>query len=218
MMIDIRHKKLFYKFLVKSEKSSFYLLGGLFMSEPIIVPFKERVRSLIISAAKAYSTLLGTDYIIQSEQFVYRKEYIIHFKQDNFLHLTGVKTKLHAKHFFTKALKEKITESDYDCDSYDSLRRSVEKKLRVLVEIGNFFDGRLLFQEKYERNSIKCIIASANQKCTIGFTGADKLRPMTILNHNRLNPNNTVSEYRIFKNAFKKGGGSSQDDEKDLKY
>ena len=167
------------------------------MSEPIIIPFKERVRSLIIRAAKAYSTLLGTDYIIQSEQFVYRKEYILSFGEENFLHLTGVKTKLHAKHFFEKALKEKITIQDYDCDSTLSLRKKVASKLKVLVDISAFFDGQLLFEENFKRNIVECSVASTNNKYTLGFEGKNKLHPKTILNGNRLDATKTISEYTI---------------------
>ena len=156
------------------------------MTEPIIIPFKERVRSLIISAAKAYFTLLGTDYIIQSEQFVYRKEYIVFFKPEHFLHLTGVKTKLNAEHFYRKAIKGKLTTKDYDCDSTDDIKRTVAKKLRVLVTISTFFDGQIYVQERFERNRIKCIIGTTNNNYTIGFDGGVRLYPKTLLNGNKL--------------------------------
>ena len=180
------------------------------MTEPIIIPFKERARSLIIQAAKAYSTLLGTDFIVSSNKFVYRKEYILRFEKKNFLHLTGVKTRLSAEHFYQKTIREKLTIYDFDCDSTSDLSNKVRRKLNALIDIGDFFECNLLFQEMFERNTVKCLIASTNKKYTLGFSGDEILWPKTLLNSNRLDPNKTISKYEILKNTRVTGGGSSQ--------
>ena len=61
--------------------------------------FKESVRDKLIIAANEYYKLVGIDFIVVSDNFVYRNEYLLRFHKDNFLHLTGGHTKINAGEF-----------------------------------------------------------------------------------------------------------------------
>ena len=60
--------------------------------------FKENVLDSILVGARSYQALLGIDFIVKSDCFVERHEYILRFNEDNFLHLTGVLTYSKRKH------------------------------------------------------------------------------------------------------------------------
>ena len=76
------------------------------------IPFKETVRNRLIESAKKYYSLINKKIIISSESFVVKQEYIIRFYETNFLHLTGVKTKLSPERFFNKCFNESILMED----------------------------------------------------------------------------------------------------------
>ena len=93
--------------------------------------FKQNVLESIYECSISYNKLLCFSYEIKSTHFVIRKEYSIHFHEGNFLHLTGVKTKLSPVDFFKKALAKELTVNDFDCDSTSSLKGTVREKLRT---------------------------------------------------------------------------------------
>ena len=151
------------------------------------IPFKETVRNRLIESAKKYYSLINKKIIISSESFVVKQEYIIRFYETNFLHLTGVKTKLSPERFFNKCFNESILMEDFDCDSTTQLKGLVRLKMRNMVNIDSFFIDEIEVQEDFEKGSIKCLLGASDNKCTIGFVDAKYcLRPKTILDKNHL--------------------------------
>ena len=121
------------------------------------------------------------------------------FHSDNFLHLTGINTKLRAAEFFDKCLNDTISPFEYDCDSTVGLKGKVREKLNNLVKIGNFFDEDLIFQEMFEKNRVKCKIASSDYKYTLGFISINNIVhvPLTLLNRNQIDEGNGIRNYTI---------------------
>ena len=68
--------------------------------------FKENVLDSILVGVRSYQALLGIDFIVKSDRFVERHEYILRFNEDNFLHLTGVLASLSAREFFLDKKRE----------------------------------------------------------------------------------------------------------------
>ena len=165
-----------------------------------IVPFRQRVLDELILSSKEYSKLLGYDIFIRSSEFVEREIYVIRFYEGNFLHLTGVKTKLKAAEFFDKCFTESIAIDEFDCDSTPTIKGTVRHKLQNLLTIGSFFDKQLMCQENYNKGNIQCLLATSDGKFTIGFTGGHySLNPQTLLHKNLLDPTKTISNIQITK-------------------
>lgn len=163
--------------------------------------FKTSVRDKLIKVAIEYKKITDCDFVLSSDLFVYKKEYILRFYNDNFLHLTGVITNLSANLFFDKCIKQTISIDDFVCDSTSELKGKVKEKLKNLSDIGNFFDKELIFQEKFEKNRVKCNIASSDGKCTLGFinTKGSVHVPLTILNKNQISKENGIVIFTIRK-------------------
>jgi hypothetical protein len=71
---------------------------------------KESIRQQIISAAQIYSSELAGKVFL----YVYGTEYFeVSFQIDQFLHLTGVDTRLSAKDFYRKARKGKLDSKQF---------------------------------------------------------------------------------------------------------
>lgn len=136
---------------------------------------------------------------IRSSEFRERQEYSIRFHEGNFLHLTGVRTKLPALDFYKKAIARELTLNDFDCSSSHSLKGVVRIKIRNLRSIGTFFDGCICVQEKFEHRKVHCLIASSNGRYTIGFTGGMRLNPMTLLSKNQIDPNKAITKFEVRK-------------------
>ena len=168
--------------------------------------FKESVRDKLIIAANEYCKLVGIDFVIVSDSFIYRNEYLLRFHKDNFLHLTGVHAKINANEFFEKCLDGSIGVDDYVCDSSDDLKGKVKEKLRNLATIGNFFDKELVFQEMFEKNRVKCKLATSDGKCTLGFISINKIVhvPLTLLNKNQIDESVKITSFSITKNKTPK--------------
>ena len=116
-------------------------------------PFNQKALEALFDCALAYSKLLPFDYKITSNEFKERQEYSIRFHEGNFLHLTGVRTKLSASDFYKKAISRELRLNDFDCSSSHSLKGIVRIKIRNLRSINTFFDDCALFVE-YARKSI----------------------------------------------------------------
>lgn len=157
--------------------------------------FKATVRKQLIEASKSYSKLLDVKISIFSEHFEFSNQYTLRFYKTNFLHLTGVKTSLSAEEFFEKCFNKSIVEQDFDCDSTKETKGIVRQKMKHLVKIGDIFNKKLLFQEKFEKGKVACVIATTNGECTVGFVDAKYcVRPKTILDKNHLNKNKQIIE------------------------
>lgn len=163
-------------------------------------PFKLRALELLKIGAKNYSKLLGIDYILVSEKFVNRDKYVLRFYEGNFLHLTGVLTKLTAKEFFDKCLNGTITNNDFDCDSTLILKGTVRHKLSHIISISTFFDNKIKCQESFVKGKVKCVIAASDRKYTLGFTGGKgSLNPLTLLHNDFLNEEIAIDDVKVLK-------------------
>lgn len=164
------------------------------------IPFKQRALQLLIIGAQEYSKLLGVDFILQSSNFVNRDEYILRFYKGNYLHLTGVKTKLKANDFFDKCLNGSIQNNDFDCDSTKVLKGTVRHKLSHIISISTFFDNEIKCQEMFSKGQIMCILAASDRNYTLGFIGGKKtLNPNTLLHKDFLDDKTAVSPVKITK-------------------
>ena len=169
------------QFVVAHLKTPFFIT---FMIEQ---PFKTTIKEKLTLAANNYSKLINKKIIIASNDFEYAESYVIRFYKTNFLHLTGVKTELSAEHFFEKCLAGSLFEEEFDCDSTDQRKGLVRLKMKHLININTFFNQLLMVQENYGKNAIKCVVATSDGKCTIGFADAKYcVRPKTILDKNHL--------------------------------
>ncbi len=167
----------------------------------VCMTFKEIVKEKLLIAANEYKKLLQFDYLIESTSFLYQSEYILRFYEDNFLHLTGVKTKLKAKDFYKKCINKSLIDEDFDCNSNKDLRNKIKEKLKNLSTIGDFFDRNLVVQENFKKNRIQCKIASSDGLCTLGFISIkDSICvPKTLLNRNQINPVLKITDFVLSK-------------------
>ncbi|WP_109604868.1 PBECR4 domain-containing protein [Oceanotoga teriensis] len=68
------------------------------------ISFEERFLEVITSESVNFKKIfINKEYLIVSKDFIVDKYYILSANEDNFLHLTGVKTVLEPKKFFEKA-------------------------------------------------------------------------------------------------------------------
>lgn len=97
--------------------------------------------------------------------------------------------------FFLKCYAGTIIESDYSLGPNND-RKTVKRKLKNLISIGDFFKNEIMVQEAFIKNQIVCKIATSDGKCTLGFMDAKYyLRPKTILANNHLDENKPI--YRV---------------------
>ncbi|HEL1164032.1 TPA: hypothetical protein TVK17_001623 [Streptococcus equi subsp. zooepidemicus] len=153
----------------------------------MVVTFKEKVRLALLKCAKLYKEkLVDSEYLIYSSEFHYQKYYQIASKEDNFLHLTGVLTKLTAQTFFDKCYDGSLLEEDFDLGN-KSQKGSIRRKISVLEQgILIFYDNGILVEEKFEKNKISCSFATSDNLCTMGFTKTRLAKPQTLLKGNQL--------------------------------
>ena len=77
--------------------------------------FKERVKETVIHNAYSYKKYYTDyEYLLCSKAFIKNEYYIVAAYEDNYLHLTGLHTKLDAATFFEKCYKGTLEESDFD--------------------------------------------------------------------------------------------------------
>ncbi len=150
------------------------------------------IKKALIDSAQSYFSLLKNEVIIKSNSFENSNEYILRFFETNFLHLTGLKTSLSTKEFFDRCLAGTVLENDY-CLGPNNDRKTVKRKLKNLVNIGQFFKEEIMVQETFIKNKVVCRIATSDGSCTIGFVDAKfYLRPKTILANNHLDQNRPI--------------------------
>lgn len=149
--------------------------------------FKERVRLQLVSSAKVYfEHLVCKDYLVYSKEFKYQKFYLVSAKEDNFLHLTGVRTSLKAEEFFKRCFEDTLSEEDFDLGNKQQ-KGSIRRKISVLDKaIMIFSSPNITVEESFEKNRISCSFASTDGSCTIGFTRTRLAKPQTVLKGNHL--------------------------------
>ena len=160
--------------------------------------YKQTCLKLLNEAAKKYQTLIGKDFIIESTDFKNRDRYVLRFYEGNFLHLTGVKTKIKPAILFERVLNNQLASDDFDCDSTKELKGYTQEKIPHLLSINLFFNSPLEIQENYSRGKVTCLIAASEGTFTLGFTGGTgPLNPMTLLNRNMIDHSLSTKQYKI---------------------
>lgn len=154
--------------------------------------FKKFVREQLLVAAQQYYSLISNVIIIKSSAFKYQNKYVIAFDKNNFLHLTGVVSKLKPADFFEKCINASIKFDDFDYDNVKN-KTNIKNKLRCLVTISTMFDKELFVQEQFVKNRVICKVATSDGSFTIGFSGgAYYVYPKTVLNKNRLDESKPI--------------------------
>lgn len=137
-----------------------------------------------------------------------RHSYIIAATKSNFLHLTGVNTKLGAEQFFNKALDASLTTDDFDfCKKGQSekmVKGYVRKKVRFLPKLEHIFSAGTLVEEKFEKNSVSCTFAVSEDSFTLGFIAVPTCRPKTLLKGNELKNPHKIDSIKRRKKGEKK--------------
>lgn len=153
--------------------------------------FKERVKEVAITNAREYKEYyIDYEYLLCSQAFIKSEYYIVTAYADNYLHLTGLHTKLDAATFFEKCYNGTLTESEFDfCKKRQSekeVKGSVRRKINALPTIMNMFDSETTVEEDFTKNRIHCSFATENVSATLGFIVSGKAKPMTLLKGNEL--------------------------------
>lgn len=141
--------------------------------------------NIIVDAVKKYDSKLKNKHFL----IVYWKENMIKtacvgFRDMNFLHLTGVKTKLSAQLFYSAAISGKLSEKDFSLDT----KGKAQQKLAVLpflhelfyhnCMIGDFINSGIYIKADYFVGDTKAVLS-------VGFRyGKNTDVPVTLYNEN----------------------------------
>jgi len=161
------------------------------MTDEEKISFESRVVSQIIEVVKLYKReFIDKEYILISSSMADKKFFHISSKSLNFLHLTGVKTYLKPKQFYSYALSGKL-ETKYIYIPNKSVKGSVRRKLKSLFFLENFLNSEdLRLEEDLVKNKVFCKLATSNKKCTLGFVqNGEVFVPNTLLKNDMLDPN-----------------------------
>lgn len=155
------------------------------------ISFKEKVKNKAIDAVQEYKKIyVDYEYLICSDAFLIKDYYIIDAKPDNYQHLIGVNSLISAQKFYDKCCDATLQEDDFNFikkgQDEKSVKGSVRKKISVLSNIMNLFNSDVIVQEKFVKNQVSCSIATADDKCTLGFIDVSKSRPKSLLKGNEL--------------------------------
>lgn len=157
-----------------------------------LLPFKTKAKDNIIEYSSQYeSALARNEYLVCSKVFQSKPYYIITFETGNYLHLTGVNSRLKAEEFFSKCINKSLTEDDFDFKKYGQTERavkgSVRRKLKVFPKMLEFFNGSVLYvEEPFEKNHVSCTIGTSDGTCTVGFIDQNGAKPKSLMDGNCL--------------------------------
>ena len=157
---------------------------------------KKAAIKIITEAAKKYEEKLNDKHFLivyQEEKDI--KTASVGFRDMNFLHMTGIKTKLSAQQFYTACLKSKLSEHDFEIDT----KGKVQQKLMVLpylanllynhCMIGNFINSGIYIRADYFVGDTRAVLS-------VGFRTGKKMDfPVTLYNEDirkLSNPTNKV--------------------------
>lgn len=137
----------------------------------------------MIEAAKKYEEKLNDKHFL----IVYRegkdtKTVSVGFRDMNFLHMTGVKTRVSAQQFYTACLESKLSEHDFEIDN----KGKAQQKLMVLpylaellyhrCMIGDFINSGICIRADYFAGDTRAVLS-------VGFrTGKKTDFPVTLYN------------------------------------
>lgn len=161
--------------------------------------FKAKSISALITSAREYARLLESFYIFQSDDFKSRNFYIISFNEENFLHLTGVKTTLKALDFYKKCFEGTISGADFDCDSDKILKGKVKEKMKHLPNICSIILQCYELKESFSKGRVTCILVGTQKDFTVGFDGVDVLYPKTLMHKNRVDSTKAITHFETYK-------------------
>ena len=143
------------------------------------------VLKIVIQAAKNYEMFLNKKHFCVVYQNGDNIDFVeIAFRDINFLHLTGIKTKLSAKVFYSAALAGKLSKADILLDSKDKVRQKLivlpylHELLYNNCMIGNFINSGIYIKSDYFVGDTKAFLS-------LGFMkGKRKDIPVTLYNEN----------------------------------
>lgn len=127
---------------------------------------KKAALKIIVKAAKEYDEKLNDKHFLivyQEDQSI--KTVCVGFRDMNFLHLTGVRTRLSAQQFYSACLVSKLSEKDFEVDH----KGKVQQKLMVLpylaellyhnCMIGTFINSGILIRADYFVGNTKAVLS-----------------------------------------------------------
>ena len=127
---------------------------------------KNAIRQNIIEAAKIYSqNLAGKAFL-----YVYGEEYFeVSFPVENFLHLTGVETRLSAKDFYKNAKKAKLSDKQFYFDTRHPYAIA-KKKLPCLKRLPELTNDMVCILKDMKTVTIVYKLSVTNLEFTLGLT------------------------------------------------
>lgn len=144
---------------------------------------KKAALKIIREAAKKYEEKLNDKhFLIVYQEGSDTKTVSVGFRNMNFLHMTGVKTKLSAQQFYEACLDSKLSENDFEIDN----KGKVQQKLMALpyladllyhhCMIGNFINSGIYIRADYFVGDTRTVLS-------VGFrTGKKTDFPVTLYN------------------------------------
>ena len=135
---------------------------------------KKAALKIIVEAAKKYEEKLNDKHFL----IVYRegkntKTVSVGFRDMNFLHMTGVKTRLSAQQFYAACLESKLSERDFEIDN----KGKVQQKLMALpyladllyhhCMIGDFINSGICIRADYFVGDTRAVLS-------VGFRAGKK--------------------------------------------
>ena len=144
---------------------------------------KKAALKVMVEAAKKYEEKLNNKHFL----IIYRegkdtKTASVGFRDMNFLHMTGVKTRLSAQQFYAACLESKLSVNDFEIDN----KGKVQQKLRVLpyladilyhhCMIGDFINSGICIRADYFVGDTRAVLS-------VGFRNGKKVDfPVTLYN------------------------------------
>lgn len=127
---------------------------------------KKTALQIIVNAAKEYELKLNNKhFLIVYQEESEAKNVCVGFRDMNFLHMTGVKTRLAAQQFYSACLDGKLSENDFEIDD----KGKVQQKLMVLpclsellynnCMIGNFINSGIYIRADYFVGNTKAVLS-----------------------------------------------------------
>ena len=144
---------------------------------------KKKALGIIVNAAKKYDEYLKSlNFIIIYQSGSTQNFVEVGFRDLNFLHLTGVQTKLSAQRFYSLCIDGKLSEKDFEIDNAGK----VQQKLMVLpylhellyhnCMIGDFINSGIMIRADYFVGDTKAVLS-------VGFrNGKNVDMPVTLFN------------------------------------
>lgn len=140
---------------------------------------------IIAEAAKNYDVKLkDKHFLVVYQDGSYIKTACVGFRDMNFLHLTGVRTRLSAQVFYSAAISGRLSEKNFDLDT----KGKAQQKLAVLpylselfyhnCMIGNFINSGVYIKADYFVGDTKAVLS-------VGFRYGKRVdMPVTLYNEN----------------------------------